>query len=193
MGERVNTAALIPRLARAAMGNIAAPDNVTNGARPTTNGTRSRNRRRRGYGGGMEPIVPACAQDRDAVVALWRACGLTRPWNVPEADFATALATSEATVLVARHGAAVTGSVMAGFDGHRGWVYYLAVAPERRRAGLGRALMAAAEEFLRDRGAPKIQLMVRGDNAAAIGFYEALGLARQDVVTLGRFLERGER
>jgi len=77
---------------------------------------------------------------------------------------------------------------MTGYDGHRGWVYYLAVAPDRRRGGLGRALMAAAEAWLRARGAPKIQLMVRGDNAAALGFYEALGLERQAVVTLGRFI-----
>ena len=140
----------------------------------------------------MEPINPATAQDRDAVVALWRACGLTRPWNDPDADFALASTTPGATILVARDGAVIAGSVTAGFDGHRGWVYYLVVAPERRRAGLGRALMAAAEDFLRERGAPKIQLMVRGDNAAAISFYEALGLVRQDVVTLGRFLEGGE-
>ena len=83
----------------------------------------------------------------------------------------------------------LAGSVMVGFDGHRGWVYYLAVAPDRRRSGLGRVLMAAAEAWLRARGAPKIQLMVRADNEAALGFYEALGLERQQVVTLGRFLK----
>ncbi|HVQ08091.1 MAG TPA: GNAT family N-acetyltransferase [Allosphingosinicella sp.] len=77
---------------------------------------------------------------------------------------------------------------MTGFDGHRGWVYYLAVAPERRRQGLGREMMAAAEAWLRRRGVPKIQLMVREDNEAARAFYEALGLKRQKVVTLGRFL-----
>jgi len=78
---------------------------------------------------------------------------------------------------------------MVGFDGHRGWVYYLAVAPERRRAGLGRAMMDAAEAWLRERGAPKIQLMVRDDNSHAIGFYKSLGLEPQKVVTLGRFLK----
>ena len=80
-----------------------------------------------------------------------------------------------------------TSVVMTGFDGHRGWVYYLAVSPEHRRKGLGRALMVAAEAWLRERGAPKIQLMVREENEA-LGFYEALGLERQKVVTLGRFL-----
>jgi ribosomal protein S18 acetylase RimI-like enzyme len=91
-------------------------------------------------------------------------------------------------VLLRREGEALAASVMVGCDGHRGWVYYLAVAPERRREGLGRAMMAAAEAWLRDRGAPKLQLMVRDDNEAALGFYGALGLERQHVVTLGRFL-----
>ncbi|MFZ5747004.1 MAG: GNAT family acetyltransferase [Pseudomonadota bacterium] len=135
-------------------------------------------------------IGPAVAADADSVVALWRACGLTRPWNDPHADFALALAGGASTVLVARDGDAVVGSIMAGFDGHRGWVYYLAVAAEARRAGVGRALMAAAEAWLQARGAPKVQLMVREDNAAALRFYEALGMERQKVVTLGRFFAK---
>lgn len=133
-------------------------------------------------------IEAATSEDREAVVALWRDCGLTRPWNDPDADFALALAGATSAVLVARGDGGLTGSVMVGFDGHRGWVYYLAVAPAARRIGQGRALMAAAETWLRARGAPKLQLMVRGSNAEALGFYEALGLERQDVVTLGRFL-----
>lgn len=134
-------------------------------------------------------IEPAIADDEAAVVALWRACGLTRPWNDPEADFALAQGGVGSTVLVARGEGAIHGSVMVGFDGHRGWVYYLAVAPDQRRTGLGRALMTAAEDWLRARGAPKLQLMVREDNAAALDFYESLGLERQKVVTLGRFLK----
>lgn len=133
-------------------------------------------------------IGPATAGDKAAVVALWHACGLTRPWNDPEADFALAQGDGASTVLVAR-GKGIAGSVMVGFDGHRGWVYYLAVAPDQRRTGLGRALMTAAEDWLRARGAPKLQLMVREDNAAALDFYESLGLERQKVVTLGRFLK----
>lgn len=133
-------------------------------------------------------IGPATAGDKAAVVALWHACGLTRPWNDPEADFALAQGGGASTVLVAR-GKGIAGSVMVGFDGHRGWVYYLAVAPDQRRTGLGRALMTAAEDWLRARGAPKLQLMVREDNAAALDFYESLGLERQKVVTLGRFLK----
>jgi ribosomal protein S18 acetylase RimI-like enzyme len=131
--------------------------------------------------------------DTPAVIALWEACGLTRPWNDPGADFAQALTGPVSTILIVRDEGGgkgnLAGSVMVGFDGHRGWVYYLAVAPGRRRSGLGRVLMAAAETWLRARGAPKIQLMVRTDNEAALGFYEALGLERQQVVTLGRFFK----
>ncbi|NIJ19455.1 ribosomal protein S18 acetylase RimI-like enzyme [Sphingomonas naasensis] len=134
----------------------------------------------------IESAIPV---DGPVTVALWRACGLTRPWNDPDADFALALDSPSSTVLVARGASGIDGSVMVGFDGHRGWVYYLAVAPDGRRAGLGRALMEAAETWLRARGAPKIQLMVREDNHQALGFYQALGLEPQKVVTLGRFLK----
>jgi ribosomal protein S18 acetylase RimI-like enzyme len=81
------------------------------------------------------------------------------------------------------------GSVMVGLDGHRGWIYYLAVAPKARRRGIGRALMSAAEAWLRQQGAPKLQLMVRQGNDEALAFYAALGLEQQPVVTLGRFLD----
>lgn len=130
----------------------------------------------------------ALAADRDGVVALWRRCGLTRPWNDPLADFDRAMA--QGAVLVTQDGA---GAVMVGDDGHRGWVYYLAVAPERRGEGLGRALMAAAEAWLVERGCAKVQLMVRDGNEAALDFYDALGMERQVVAVFGRFLDRSER
>ena len=134
-------------------------------------------------------IEIAGSGDADAVIALWDACGLTRPWNDPAADYARAIEGATSAILLMREDDRIIASVMLGFDGHRGWVYYLAVAPERRRAGLGRAMMDAAEAWLRERGAPKIQLMVREDNSHAIGFYKALGLETQKVVTLGRFLK----
>jgi ribosomal protein S18 acetylase RimI-like enzyme len=134
-------------------------------------------------------ICAATSADAAEVVALWQACGLTRPWNDPAADFALALRSASSTVLVAHSAETIDGSIMVGFDGHRGWVYYLAVAEDRRGAGLGRELMDAAEQWLRERGCPKIQLMVRASNDAALGFYEALGMERQEVVTLGRFLK----
>jgi ribosomal protein S18 acetylase RimI-like enzyme len=133
-------------------------------------------------------IAQAQAADEAAVIALWEACGLTRPWNDPARDFRLAVDAATSAILILRGEAGLAASIMVGFDGHRGWVYYLAVAPERRREGLGREMMAAAEAWLRARGAPKIQLMVRDDNEAALAFYEALGLEPQKVVTLGRFL-----
>ena len=135
----------------------------------------------------MTSIREAGPADRASVVNLWRACGLIRPWNDPEADFDLGLASASSAVLVA--GAPPVGSVMVGFDGHRGWVYYLAVDPGQRRSGLGRALMQAAEAWLVRQGAPKIQLMVRSDNAEAMSFYAALGLETQSVAVLGRRLD----
>ncbi len=139
----------------------------------------------------MHRPVIAVARDGDAaaVVALWQACGLTRPWNDPDADFARALGGATSTILVARQGDLPVGSVMVGHDGHRGWIYYLAVRPDLRGQGVGTALFYAAEQWLRTRAVPKIQLMVRVDNAAAMAFYDRIGLERQEVVVLGRFLK----
>lgn len=133
--------------------------------------------------------MPAAAADRDAVVALWQAAELTRPWNDPAADFDQSLTNPTSTILLARDGASLVGSVMVGFDGHRGWVYYLTAAPDRKCQGIGRALMAAAEAWLKAHGCPKVQLMVRGDNAAAKGFYQAIGYEQQDVITIGKRLD----
>lgn len=134
-------------------------------------------------------IVEATGADEAELVALWAACGLTRPWNPPSCDIAFALAGATSTIFVAREDRAIAGSVMVGHDGHRGWVYYLAVAPDARRAGIGRALMRTAEAWLRDRGAPKLQLMVRDGNEEALAFYHALGFVDQPVAVLGRFLD----
>jgi ribosomal protein S18 acetylase RimI-like enzyme len=137
-------------------------------------------------------IGEAVASDAEAVIALWQACGLTRPWNDPQQDFDRALSWPASTILVAREGAALLGSTMIGYDGHRGWVYYLAVSPAHQRSGLGHRIMEAAANWLRDRGAPKIQLMVRTSNAATLDFYSALGFERQDTVTLGKFFDAGD-
>ncbi|MEO9470402.1 GNAT family acetyltransferase [Parasphingorhabdus sp.] len=131
-------------------------------------------------------ISTASESDVDNVIALWKACDLTRPWNDPKADYQLALATETSDILLARREGALIASIMVGFDGHRGWVYYLAVAPKHRRDGLGRIMMGAAEDWLKHRNAPKVQLMVREDNAQAIGFYKALGYETQPVVTIGK-------
>ncbi|GAA4417609.1 GNAT family acetyltransferase [Georgenia halophila] len=125
--------------------------------------------------------------EADAVVALWQECGLTRPWNDPHADIAQARRVPTSTVLVARRNDRVVGSVVAGLDGHRGWVYYLAVVESERGRGLGTELLCHAEQWLTDTGARKVQLMVRDGNPVA-GFYEERGYETQHVTVLGRWL-----
>jgi len=134
-------------------------------------------------------IRPFAPDDEDAVVALWGSAGLTRPWNDPHRDIARKLRVRPEWLLVAVAGAEIVGSVMVGYDGHRGSVNYLAVLPAHRRAGVGRALMAAAERVLREAGCPKLNLQIRGTNRVAVGFYESLGYTQDDVVCLGRRLE----
>ncbi|WP_430416019.1 GNAT family acetyltransferase [Parasphingorhabdus sp.] len=134
-------------------------------------------------------ISTAMERDRSEVIALWESCNLTRPWNDPVADYCLALANHTSAILLARAADRIVASVLTGFDGHRGWVYYLAVAPASQKQGLGRKMMEAAELWLRERDAPKIQLMVRGDNDQAIGFYKALGYELQPVVTIGKRLD----
>jgi ribosomal protein S18 acetylase RimI-like enzyme len=135
-------------------------------------------------------IIRDCTPgDMEDVVALWERSGLTRPWNDARKDFALALNAPNAKVMAGFDGSILVAAVMTGFDGHRGWVYYLAVDPSHQRRGHGRTMMKAAERWLCDRGAPKIQLMVREGNKAALGFYKQLGLERQAVVTLGRRLD----
>jgi ribosomal protein S18 acetylase RimI-like enzyme len=127
--------------------------------------------------------------EAEAVAALWKASGLTRPWNDPYADIELARSSPESALLVGREEGAVVGSVMVGHDGHRGWVYYLAVASDRRRSGRGAALMAAAERWLQARRLPKLQLMVRTTNVEVMGFYDAIGFKDQDVVVLGKWID----
>ena len=136
----------------------------------------------------MIAIQPLRADEAGAAVALWQACGLTRPWNDPHADLALALSSPISTVLAGRLDGRLVATAMVGCDGHRGWVYYLAVDPELQRGGHGAAMMQAAEEWLKAQGAPKLNLMVRADNAAAAGFYEAIGYARSDVMVLQKVL-----
>ncbi|RPF22808.1 GNAT family acetyltransferase [Myceligenerans xiligouense] len=129
--------------------------------------------------------------DVEDVVALWHACGLTRPWNDPHVDVADARSGPTSTVLVLRDADAgrggVVASVMAGLDGHRGWLYYVAVSPDRQGSGLGRAAVAAGEDWLRAAGARKVQLMVRTTNSAVVDFYERLGYTDQETTVLGRW------
>lgn len=138
--------------------------------------------------------------DRRGLVDLWRRCELTRPWNDPDRDIdrkvahsgglfvaldAPTQATTDTTVDTTTQ---VVGSVMAGYDGHRGWVNYLAVDPAWRGSGLGRRLMVVAEEYLRAVGAPKINLQIRTENVGAMAFYHAIGFDTDTVVSMGKRL-----
>lgn len=126
--------------------------------------------------------------DRDAAVGLWADAGLTRPWNDPVHDFDRALGGATSAVLGAVDDGEVVATAMVGHDGHRGWVYYLAVAATRRRQGLGRRMMEAAEGWLRGAGVGKLNLMVRHTNAEAVAFYRQLGYEDAEVTVLARWL-----
>jgi ribosomal protein S18 acetylase RimI-like enzyme len=128
------------------------------------------------------------AGDEDAVVALWKRCGLTRPWNDPRRDIARKLAVQPELFLVGVFGEAIVATVMAGYEGHRGWVNYLAVAPEHQKRGLGRTLMREAEKRLLERGCPKLNVQVRTSNDEALQFYRRLGYAQDEAVALGKRL-----
>ncbi|SJN09588.1 putative acetyltransferase [Leucobacter sp. 7(1)] len=127
--------------------------------------------------------------DERAVIALWHARGLTRPWNDPREDVARAHRAFPELLLVAEDGGEVVGTVLGGDDGHRGWIYYLASAAERSGEGIGRALIAEVEHRLRKRGCPKVQLMVRAENHGVTAYYEALGYADASVTVLGKRLD----
>ncbi|MFK4760351.1 GNAT family acetyltransferase [Microbacterium sp. ZW T5_45] len=146
-------------------------------------------------------LRPFRNDDIEPVVRLWEQAGLTRPWNDPRADIRRKLevqpelflvaeteAGPDAEAKVATGDGGIVGSVMAGYDGHRGWLYYLAVAESHRRQGVARALVTEAERLLLGMGCPKVQLMVRGGNEKVLGFYDALGYERFDVSNTGKRL-----
>ena len=133
-------------------------------------------------------IRPFEADDEPAVIALWERCKLTRPWNDPHQDIARKLGVQRELFLVGTENGRIVAAVMAGYDGHRGSVNYLAVDPQLRRRGHGRAMMRRVEELLLAHGCPKVNLMVRSANAEVIAFYRQLGYAPDEVVALGKRL-----
>ena len=137
-------------------------------------------------------VAPIGDADVADVIALWQRCGLTRPWNDPAADIALARRGANAAVLVGRDDSAIVATAMVGHDGHRGWVYYVATDPEHRSKGHGRAIMHAAEEWLRQTGLAKLQLMVRRENAAAGAFYQSIGYAESQTIVFARWLDGRE-
>jgi len=134
-------------------------------------------------------IRSASSEDEDAVVALWRACGLVVSYNDPAADFRFARAKTCSDVLIGvdRLGQ-IRASVMVGHDGHRGWLYYLASHSDRRGVGFGRKMANAAEQWLRERGVVKAQLLVRETNTGVVSFYERLGYEVAPRVLMSKWL-----
>jgi ribosomal protein S18 acetylase RimI-like enzyme len=130
--------------------------------------------------------------DVAAVVSLWERCALTRPWNDPVADIALARRSPGSTILLGRENDRIVASAMVGHDGHRGWVYYVAVDPDWRGQGLGRAIMNAAEDWLRKAGIAKLQLLVRRENAKASAFYETIGYDEAQVAVFAKWLDGRE-
>lgn len=138
--------------------------------------------------------------DTEAVVALWEEAGLTRPWNDPRLDIERKLSVQPDLFLVAENSAIavsaeiahdaprIVGTVMAGYDGHRGWLYYLATAASHRNRGVARSLVAEAERLLVALGCPKVQLMVREGNDTVLDFYDSLGYERFVVSNTGKRL-----
>jgi ribosomal protein S18 acetylase RimI-like enzyme len=127
--------------------------------------------------------------DTEAVAALWERCGLIRPWNDPRRDIARKLALQAELFLVGVLDGEVVAAVMAGYEGHRGWINYLAVEPGLQRGGLGRAMMGEAEKRLRKLGCPKVNLQIRRGNTEVVAFYSRLGYVEDEVISMGKRLE----
>jgi ribosomal protein S18 acetylase RimI-like enzyme len=145
-----------------------------------------------------EPLTirPIATGDEAAVIALWQACGLTRPWNDPAADLAFARGKPNAEVLVGLIEARIAASVMVGHDGHRGVMYYLAADPSEHGKGYGRQIVAAAEAWLKARGVWKVNLLVRRGNERVLGFYDAQGYTVAASLVLEKWIDpsrRGDR
>ena len=126
--------------------------------------------------------------DRDAVIALWDRCSLLRAWNDPNKDIERKLLVQPELFLVGHEGGTLIASAMAGYDGHRGSVYYLAVDPALQKRGIGRAIMAEVERRLLQCGCPKINILIRTTNLVVQDFYTALGYRLEDIACMGRRL-----
>jgi len=133
-------------------------------------------------------IRPFDVADTEDVVSLWQETGLTRPWNNPYQDIRRKLAVQPELFLVAVDAGTVVGTVMAGYDGHRGWLYYLASSPTRRGEGIGRLLVETVEQLLIEMGCPKVQLMVRTENVEVHEFYASLGFEPFETWNTGKRL-----
>ena len=129
--------------------------------------------------------------DIPEIIALWNLCGLIRPWNDPDRDINMALSTVSSTILAARGDTAanIISSVMVGYDGHRGYVYYVCVHPDEQGKGYGRKVMQAATTWLLEKGVWKLQLLVRGSNLGVVEFYRSIGFVKSDCILLEKWID----
>lgn len=127
--------------------------------------------------------------DEKDVIDLWSKCGLITPQNNPKLDIDTKLKVNPEWFLVGELEGKIVATCMAGYEGHRGWINYLAVAPEYRRQGLATQIMQEAERILRNAGCPKINLQIRTSNTGVVEFYKAIGYGVDNVVSMGKRLE----
>ncbi|MFC2045571.1 GNAT family acetyltransferase [Chloroflexota bacterium] len=137
-------------------------------------------------------VRPYSPGDENAVLELWRKCNLTRPWNNPKLDIERKLKVNPELFLVGLVGGRIIATVIGGYDGHRGWIQYLAVAPDYQRRGLGSKITKAVEEKILGIGCPKINLQIRAENAAVVAFYESIGYQTEDIISMGKRLAEDE-
>ncbi|MBN2585940.1 MAG: GNAT family acetyltransferase [Candidatus Fermentibacteraceae bacterium] len=137
-------------------------------------------------------IRPYRHRDEEAVIRLWEECGLVVPWNDPGKDIRRKMTVGPGMFLVGVSEDRVVATVMAGYEGHRGWINYLAVHPDLMRRGIGSLLMERAEHLLKEAGCPKVNLQVRSSNRQVIEFYRSIGYKVDDVVSMGKRLDADE-
>ena len=133
-------------------------------------------------------IMSYIPEYKDTVIELWQKCNLTRPWNNPELDIERKLKVNPELFLVGMIDDTVVATVMGGYEGHRGWINYLAVDPACQRNGLGREIMEELEKRILSTGCPKINLQIRTDNMNAISFYDSIGYRKDEVISMGKRL-----
>ena len=134
-------------------------------------------------------IKEANLDNIEEITNIWEECNLTRPWNNPSDDIKNAILTSTSTILLLCDESRIIGTVMVGYDGHRGWIYYLAVAKEFQKMGLGKKLVLESESWLKSNNVPKVNLMIRSSNGEVKQFYESCDYKISDVITMEKWLK----
>ena len=128
--------------------------------------------------------------DEKEVISLWQECNLVVPWNNPSQDIKRKLKVDPDLLLVGEENGKIVASVMGGYEGHRGWINYLAVSPLHRRKGYGKKIMFEVERRIKDKECPKINLQVRAGNTEVITFYKAIGFFDDQVIGLGKRIDK---